>query len=106
MKRMILLLVIILLFSYKNVYANIKCNDGSKSRSCIHCHQGCCSGHLGCMRDENGNDVEYVEEDDDEEVEDNTTVLHEKEDNSSDWLGYLGVGAVAAAGGYALKSRK
>ncbi len=82
---------IILLFFLTNVYANIKCKDGSKSRSCTYCHRGCCSGHFGCMKDTNGNDVEYIEK---------------TKDNSIGWLGYIGVGTIAVTGGYVLKKNK
>ena len=30
------------------VNANIICNDGTRSKSCTDCHQGCCSRHGGC----------------------------------------------------------
>ena len=36
------------MFSYTNVFANIMCNDGTRSPSCSDCHRGCCSHHGGC----------------------------------------------------------
>ena len=49
MKKVVLkLFIIILIFGYTNVKANIICNDGTESPSCKDCHQGCCSHHNGC----------------------------------------------------------
>ena len=40
--------LVFILFSYSEVNANIICNDGTVSASCVDCHQGCCSRHGGC----------------------------------------------------------
>ena len=118
MKKIYFVLISFIILISFNVNAKIMCNDDTPSKTCEDCHQGCCSGHGGCKRDANGNDIEYVEEDekdnynykyelDDEDEEDTTTNIEdEKDDNGGGWLGYLGVGALAAAGGYAIKSRK
>ena len=39
-----------------NVKANVICNDGTESKSCVDCHQGCCRGHDGCS---NTNESDY-----------------------------------------------
>lgn len=41
-------IIILILFSFLIVNANIICNDGSVSKSCRTCHKGCCSKHGGC----------------------------------------------------------
>ena len=41
-------IIILILFSFLIVNANIICNDGSVSKSCKTCHKGCCSKHGGC----------------------------------------------------------
>lgn len=41
-------IIILILFSFLIVNANIICNDGSVSKSCKTCHRGCCSRHGGC----------------------------------------------------------
>ena len=41
-------IIILILFSFFIVNANIICNDGSVSKSCKTCHRGCCSRHGGC----------------------------------------------------------
>lgn len=55
----VIIILMIILCTFKNVKAdsdeyyaedNIICNDGSISRTCKDCHQGCCSGHLGCKK--------------------------------------------------------
>ena len=54
MRKQIIIKValIILLFVFPTfVYANIICNDGTRSASCQDCHQGCCSRHGGCTTD-------------------------------------------------------
>lgn len=49
MRRVFLLLFcFVIMFSYTNVFANIMCNDGTRSPSCGDCHRGCCSHHGGC----------------------------------------------------------
>ena len=80
--KKILISIIIVIFSLGiEVKANIICNDGKKSASCDDCHQGCCSGHGGCLKKENNND----------------------DDNEDDYLKYvaLGAGAAGAGGGAA-----
>jgi len=53
MKRIIIL---ILLLSIPIVAkANIVCNDGTESPTCLDCHTGCCSGHKGCANNPNYN---------------------------------------------------
>ncbi len=37
------------------VKANIICNDGTISKTCRDCHQGCCSHHGGCTNNPNSN---------------------------------------------------
>lgn len=39
---------IILMGNVLQVDANIMCNDGTTSPSCMDCHRGCCSHHGGC----------------------------------------------------------
>lgn len=39
---------LIILFYPMSVMARIVCNDGTISKSCDDCHQGCCSHHGGC----------------------------------------------------------
>lgn len=39
--------------------ANIICNDGTVSRSCGDCHQGCCSHHGGCSNNSSSNSTNY-----------------------------------------------
>lgn len=46
MKKIFILILII--FSFLIVNANIICNDGSYSPTCSTCHRGCCSWHGGC----------------------------------------------------------
>lgn len=46
---------IILLMIPSIVNANIVCNDGTESPTCIDCHTGCCSGHKGCTDRSNNN---------------------------------------------------
>lgn len=59
--KTLMLIIIIIICLCTNVKAdsdeyyaddNIICNDGSRSRTCKDCHQGCCSGHLGCKKHE------------------------------------------------------
>ncbi len=70
-----------------DVKAYIICNDGQESNSCNDCHQGCCSGHGGCLD-------------------------NESETENYDYLKYIAIGAgaagVAGAGyaGYKLGSKK
>ena len=40
--------VILMMFVPIVVNANIVCNDGTTSKSCMDCHKGCCSSHGGC----------------------------------------------------------
>ena len=47
-RTFLLLFCFIILFSYTDVFANIMCNDGTRSPSCTDCHRGCCSHHGGC----------------------------------------------------------
>ena len=58
-KRMIILTIILFCFCIK-VNANIICNDGTESESCTDCHQGCCSGHDGCIKEKNDNNNDYL----------------------------------------------
>lgn len=62
MKKRIKYFILALFLIPLIVNANIQCNDGTESSSCIDCHRGCCSGHLGCAEDKNGNDIDYEEE--------------------------------------------
>ena len=48
MKKIMKIILIIFLLSPMVVNANIICNDGSISDSCLDCHRGCCSHHGGC----------------------------------------------------------
>jgi len=41
-------IIILILFSFLIVNANIICNDGTVSKTCRTCHKGCCSKHGGC----------------------------------------------------------
>ncbi len=49
MKRKVyyFLIFIVLIFPI-STNANIMCNDGTISPSCVDCHRGCCSHHGGC----------------------------------------------------------
>ncbi len=85
--KIMIILFIILLIPLK-VKANIVCNDGTMSSSCYDCHQGCCSHHGGCVKN-NNNDYNYIGE--------NTTGA---EDNNFGML--LLVGAAAAGIGTAV----
>lgn len=44
----IILFVFTIIFIPSIVSANIVCNDGTTSPSCVDCHRGCCSKHGGC----------------------------------------------------------
>lgn len=65
---------ILILFSFilspVIVNANIICNDGTESRSCLDCHRGCCSGHDGCT--DNPNSYNYSDESYDDKNEYNS----------------------------------
>ena len=52
MKKLIIFTTILLIFPLI-VNANIICNDGTISPTCIDCHQGCCSKHGGCSNNNN-----------------------------------------------------
>lgn len=43
----------ILLLSFC-IFLNITCNDGTISKTCSTCHQGCCSSHGGCTNNSYG----------------------------------------------------
>lgn len=43
----------ILLIIPISVNANIICNDGTESPTCLDCHTGCCSKHNGCTNNVN-----------------------------------------------------
>lgn len=54
MKRILIYLIFVCpLFIPTIVKANIICNDGTISKSCQDCHQGCCSRHGGCTNNPN-----------------------------------------------------
>ena len=53
MKKVLLVLNLLVLFLPMTVKANIVCNDGTLSKSCLNCHSGCCSGHGGCTNTPN-----------------------------------------------------
>ena len=48
MKKKVLLIICMIVLSPLTVNANIRCNDGTISKSCADCHRGCCSRHGGC----------------------------------------------------------
>ena len=49
MKKIILIICLVLVCSFTTtVNANIICNDGTVSNTCMDCHKGCCSKHDGC----------------------------------------------------------
>lgn len=52
MKKLIVFTTILLIFPFV-VNANIICNDGTISPTCVDCHQGCCSKHGGCSNNNN-----------------------------------------------------
>ncbi len=54
MKRIYVIFILFLMFLMNTevVKANIICNDGTESPTCKDCHQGCCSWHKGCLRDD------------------------------------------------------
>ena len=74
------LLIIILMFPL-TVWANIVCNDGSVSPSCLDCHTGCCSNHGGCTNNPNSN---YDYNKSNNNVKTNKTV-----DNNSEIIGNI-----------------
>lgn len=43
-----IIFVLVMFFLPTIVNANIICNDGTVSPSCVDCHRGCCSHHGGC----------------------------------------------------------
>ena len=47
-KYLIIIIVSLVLLVPGSVNAKIVCNDGSISKTCEDCHQGCCSHHGGC----------------------------------------------------------
>ena len=51
MKKVFIIIVLLLLPITIN--ANIICNDGTESKTCETCHQGCCSHHDGCLEENN-----------------------------------------------------
>jgi hypothetical protein len=52
--KIISLLVLLIIINIPTiVFANIVCNDGSISKSCVDCHSGCCSRHGGCTNNPN-----------------------------------------------------
>lgn len=51
MKRSLVISFLFFVLIPFNVKANIMCNDGTVSSSCIDCHRGCCSQHGGCASD-------------------------------------------------------
>ena len=53
MKKINKMILIIFLLSPMIVNANIICNDGTTSPSCLDCHRGCCSSHGGCSTNTN-----------------------------------------------------
>lgn len=53
--NLLFVFTIILLLAPSIVNANIICNDGTTSPSCMDCHQGCCSGHKGCTDNPHSN---------------------------------------------------
>lgn len=47
-KKIYYFLIILAVVFPISVNANIVCNDGTISPSCVDCHKGCCSNHGGC----------------------------------------------------------
>lgn len=62
MKKVVMIFTIILFCTCIDVKANIICNDGKESDTCVDCHQGCCSGHDGCLKEkqDNNNSLKYI----------------------------------------------
>ena len=90
--KFIMFLLLLIIFWPANVFANIRCNDGTISPSCSDCHQGCCSHHGGCLRDNNSY---YNENSDDYDSEE----FDGESDSNNELLYVLGIGG-AIAGGY------
>lgn len=91
MKKILIITLLIIIIVYPGkVIANIKCNDGTISPSCSDCHQGCCSHHGGCLKEEYSN---YYENDEYEESEYNSLLY------------LLGIGGAITGGYYIGKKR-
>ena len=95
-KIVVITLLTIFIINPIRVFANIKCNDGTISPSCSDCHQGCCSHHGGCLR----------EEDNDYNEDDEYSDYSEKDDLKDNGLLYLlGIGGAITGGYYIGKKR-
>ena len=101
MKKVVViaLLMIFIIFPVK-VFSNITCNDGTVSPSCLDCHQGCCSHHGGCLKNEHNY---YNEEEEDSDYYENN-IYENSKDNS--FLYFLGIGGAIASGYYIGKKRR
>lgn len=98
-------IIILILFSFLIVNANIICNDGSVSKSCKTCHRGCCSRHGGCSNNvqrmprnnytepkesvsndnvvEKNNDESKVEEKNSQPKQENTKIINTNSNSKS-----------------------
>lgn len=54
-KRLIYVIIVLLMIVPIYVKANIICNDGTVSATCMDCHKGCCSKHGGCTANPTNN---------------------------------------------------
>ncbi len=103
MKKYILTFIVILFFPLV-VKANIVCNDGTTSPSCVDCHQGCCSHHGGCLSN-------YDFKLNESNLSDETIKMKEDEnlstsDDSSSFENILILGGIGYFIYYNIKSKK
>ena len=64
-RKLLFIIVFIMIIIPIPVYANIICNDGTVSKSCTDCHQGCCSRHGGCSKSRKSKSISDSESDSD-----------------------------------------
>lgn len=86
-KYFIFMLVCTIIFMPIYVEANIECNDGTISKSCVDCHRGCCSHHGGCLKESSGksskkNDSEAPVFSDGSSEKANNNFINENETNT------------------------
>lgn len=100
MKKVVVIALLMIFIIYPvEVFANITCNDGTISPSCSDCHQGCCSHHGGCLREEHN----YYNEDEEYSYYYENDGYEDSEDNSILYL--LGIGGAITGGYYIGKKR-
>ncbi len=119
-KRLIYVIMVLLMIVPIHINANIICNDGSVSKTCRDCHQGCCSHHGGCASSgsrrssESSNNSVYESKSstkvvDYESVRSSNSIYNmndeEKEDDSSTVTGLTFLGIIGAII-YGVKKKK